>query len=138
MAEENKIDDEAEANDQTPFHPVVELIIKRLESHPAEHSSWRAEVDRINMYTTKIEKAALRAAMREAFLGEAHKNVMKRLLVKPEEMTADRSPSTPAGWHSITAYGQKEYMRAQLEHEHRQLLEAAKAAQSHQWKPAKW
>lgn len=88
MSEEDKNVGAVEAED-TPMHPVVELIIKRLASNPQEHQQWRQEADRINMYTTKAERAAINAAMRNAVLGEAHTRVMKTLLADPKPKTED-------------------------------------------------
>lgn len=88
MSEEDKNVGAVEAED-TPMHPVVELIIKRLASNPQEYDEWRAQADRIGMYTTKKEKAAIKHALREAVLGEAHASVMKRLLAEPKPKTED-------------------------------------------------
>jgi hypothetical protein len=72
-------------NQNVNNEPVLELIIQRLETHPEELGTWRAEQDRLNPYLTKEEKELLKNATRKAALIDAHKRVMSQILagVKP-------------------------------------------------------
>jgi hypothetical protein len=64
--------------DNEELHPVVQLLLKRMESHPEEFSNnkgyarWHYAVDMVQSYGSTQEKAALRSAMRTARLEAAH------------------------------------------------------------------
>jgi hypothetical protein len=64
--------------DNEELHPVVQLLLKRMESHPEEFSNnkgyarWHYAVDMVQSYGSTQEKAALRSAIRTARLEEAH------------------------------------------------------------------
>ena len=86
--------------DDEDVHPVVELILARMESHPDEfsgenggYSGWRPILDNIRHYASNTEKKLLKAGERKIGLNVLHKKVMKKLLdgdtpkVKPETQT---------------------------------------------------
>lgn len=65
------------------FHPVVKLLISRMESNPEEFDGrglWRSRVDIYDDAYTPEETAALAAAERHIKLGRKHATVMKSLL----------------------------------------------------------
>ena len=69
-------------------HPVVELLLARMESHPEEfkryegpyNDRWYDHVNTINAYGNEADKAALATGLREIRLGEVHEQVMDELL----------------------------------------------------------
>lgn len=65
------------------FHPVVKLLISRMESNPEEFDGrglWRSRVDIYDDAYTPEETAALVAAERHITLGRKHVTVMESLL----------------------------------------------------------
>lgn len=65
------------------FHPVVKLLISRMESNPEEFDGrglWRSRVDIYDDAYTPEETAALAAAERHIRLDRKHATVMKSLL----------------------------------------------------------
>lgn len=68
-------------SDET-MHPAVELLLKRMESHPEEFANgeWRDIEQHLAEHTNGVEKIALGAKKREIVLGVVHKRIMKRLL----------------------------------------------------------
>jgi hypothetical protein len=73
-------------------HAVVQLLLKRMESHPEEfkcaddvHSDrWEEYVTGIEVHGNEADKAAIRAGMREIRLAEIHEQVMDELMNGPE------------------------------------------------------
>jgi len=73
-------------------HPVVELLVARMKSHPEEfrvgdapfHDRWYDHVNTINAYGNEADKAAMAEGLREIRLGEVHEQVMDELLNGPE------------------------------------------------------
>jgi hypothetical protein len=70
------------------LHPVVKLLLKRMESHPEEFDRheeiygdrWSSIVADILEYGNQDDISAVRAAMRDIRLGEAHEDMMDELL----------------------------------------------------------
>lgn len=70
------------------LHPVVELLVARMESHPEEfkftrggyHQRWYDHINSINEYGNEADKAAINAKMRDIRLAEVHEQVMDELL----------------------------------------------------------
>ena len=95
------------------MHDVVNLLLKRMESHPEEFESalgesenltdaqdrWWRVLDRVLEHGTEEEKAAIRAALREIKLDAAHRIMMDELLngderrrrMQEEETTYERN-----------------------------------------------
>lgn len=74
--------------DAVDFHPVVKLLISRMESNPEEFDGrglWRSRVDIYDDAYTSEETAALAAAERHIRLDRKHAKVMKALLSPPGE-----------------------------------------------------
>lgn len=73
-------------------HAVVQLLLKRMESHPEEfkcaddvHSDrWEEYVTGIEVHGNEADKAAIRAGMRDIRLAEIHEQVMDELMNGPE------------------------------------------------------
>jgi len=69
-------------------HPVVELLLARMKSHPEEfkrhegpyNDRWYDHVNTINAYGNEADKAAMAEGLREIRLGEVHELVMDELL----------------------------------------------------------
>jgi hypothetical protein len=77
-----------ETVETTDFHPVVKLLISRMESNPEEFDGrglWRSRVDIYDDAYTPEETAALAAAERHIRLDRKHAKVMKALLSPPGE-----------------------------------------------------
>lgn len=85
------------------FHEVVNLLLKRMQSHPEEfaassvegdlasdHDRWWHVMDKVLDHGTDEEKAAVRAALREIKLDAAHKIMMDELLNGDERRTKRR------------------------------------------------
>jgi hypothetical protein len=70
------------------LHPVVKLLLKRMQSHPEEFDRheeiygdrWSSIVADILEYGNQDDISAVRAAMRDIRLGEAHEDMMDELL----------------------------------------------------------
>lgn len=67
------------------MHKVVELILKRMESHPEEFMSpqMKQMIDPYRQYLTVEEKEAMRAKERDIYLDVLHVRVMKQILAEP-------------------------------------------------------
>jgi hypothetical protein len=69
-------------------HPVVKLLLARMESHPEEFDRhediygdrWSSIVADILEYGNQDDISAVRAALRDIRLGEAHEDMMDELL----------------------------------------------------------
>jgi hypothetical protein len=67
-------------------HPVVELLVARMESHPEEFrvadgpERWVTHIDMVQDYGSEADKAALNAKLRDIVMGEVHEDVMDELL----------------------------------------------------------
>lgn len=72
------------------FHPVVKLLLARMESHPEEFGSdlvsngslearWWAVIREVREYGTKTERLAIESAMRKIKLQHAHELMMDEL-----------------------------------------------------------
>lgn len=82
--------------DKEEVHPVVKLLLARMESHPEEFSGyisrddmlevpegsnrWGVVLDTVDEFGSDADKAALAPAMRNIQLEEAHKWMMDELL----------------------------------------------------------
>ena len=68
----------------TDVHPVVTLLLKRIESHPEEFGRgahrWDWIIERVQNYGSKEEDEAIDAALRPIRLQEAHEEMMDELL----------------------------------------------------------
>lgn len=70
------------------LHPVVRLLLARMESHPQEfrqkrgasHARWKDHISDINTYGNETDKAAILAGIRDIRLAEIHEQVMEELL----------------------------------------------------------
>ena len=74
------------------MHPVIELLIARMESTPEDFiaKGWEHTVRECEKYANDEEKAALKAATRILGLGYWHKQVMQQLL-NPEPYAGETS-----------------------------------------------
>lgn len=64
-------------------HPAIQLLLKRMESHPHEFSptgKWRQIVQEILQWGDKEERAKVRNALRTLHLDRVHRQMMKELL----------------------------------------------------------
>lgn len=83
MAEEASM---VEDNEETPsgFHPVVDLILARMESNPQEFTLgngwWKPKIEEVKQYLSNEEKVAINAGLRKIYLDALHQQIMKRLL----------------------------------------------------------
>lgn len=68
------------------MHKVVELILKRMESHPEEFVDARMKqmIEPYRQYLTTEEKEALKAKERDIHLDTLHVRVMKQILAEKE------------------------------------------------------
>ena len=68
------------------MHKVVELILKRMESHPEEFVDGRMKhmIEPYRQYLTTEEKEALKSKEREIHLDTLHVRVMKQILAEKE------------------------------------------------------
>lgn len=68
------------------MHKVVELILKRMESHPDEFVDARMKqmIEPYRQYLTTEEKEALKTKEREIHLDTLHVRVMKQILAEKE------------------------------------------------------
>lgn len=68
------------------MHKVVELILKRMESHPEEFVDARMKqmIEPYRQYLTTEEKEALKSKEREIHLDTLHVRVMKQILAEKE------------------------------------------------------
>jgi len=74
--------------EKTELHPVVELFLRRAESHPEEVASgkWGRVLDNIQQYGSEAEKAVVFPVYKKLILDNAHKAMMRELLnPKPEQ-----------------------------------------------------
>lgn len=67
------------------IHPVVKLLVARMESNPEEftdkgHNRWDYAIDVVEEYGSAEDKVAISSAMRTILLDEAHEWVMDELL----------------------------------------------------------
>jgi len=75
--------------DNTDLHPAVQLILKRMESHPQEFTAststpMRRLISRYEDYFTETERQAVTDALRVLVLDVMHKDVLHEMLA-PEE-----------------------------------------------------
>lgn len=75
--------------DNTDFHPAVQLLLKRMESHPEDFTErppsimWRL-ITNYERYFTEEERTALTGALSGLMKDVMHKEVLHAMLV-PEE-----------------------------------------------------
>ena len=69
------------------LHPVVDLFLRRAESHPEEIADgrWGWVLDNIQHYGSEAEKAAVLPVSNKIMLDNIHKNFMRELL-NPEQL----------------------------------------------------
>lgn len=75
------------------MHKAVELILKRMESHPEEFEDARMKhmLEPFRQYLTAEEKEALKAKERDIHLNTLHVKVMKQILAEKEpNLAADQ------------------------------------------------
>lgn len=83
--EQEEISDEA-------LHPVVELLLARMESNPEEfldQYKWTRKYEPYKQYMTKREKEAMRMGMRKVMMNHLHEIVMKELLDPKQDRDAE-------------------------------------------------
>ena len=78
------------------LHPVVELFLNRIASHPEElaEGRWGNVEEDIMRWGSEEEREAVRKTVSDFYLGEAHQEFMRALL-------ADKEPkpeTTSGGW----------------------------------------
>ena len=67
-------------------HPLVELLLARMRSHPEEfkkgnrYDRWWAALDAIQRYGSDADSAAIDAALRPIMLDDAHSEALDELL----------------------------------------------------------
>ena len=79
--------------DNTELHPAVQLILKRMESHPEEFTAssstpMRRRISRYEDYLSEAEHAAILDALSALMKDAMHKEVLHQMLA-PEESPAD-------------------------------------------------
>lgn len=66
------------------LHPVIELLVKRMESHPDEfsfpHNRWSVALDQVKMWAEGANLTAFEKALSKVRLDQLHKDVMDELL----------------------------------------------------------
>jgi hypothetical protein len=69
------------------LHPVVDLFLRRAESHPEEiaNGRWGWVLDNIQHYGSEAERAAVLPVSNKIMLDNIHKNFMRELL-NPEQL----------------------------------------------------
>ena len=73
-------------------HAVVQLLLKRMESHPEEFQSrsepyyerWASQMEALREYGNETDNAAITAKLRDIRLAEVHEQVMDELFNGPE------------------------------------------------------
>jgi len=90
------------------MHKVVELILKRMESHPEEFVDARMKqmIEPYRQYLTTEEKEALKAKERDIHLDTLHVRVMKQILAEKEEKV-DAEAYRTAAQHQAIAQAQQ-------------------------------
>lgn len=80
------------------FHPVVELFLNRIASHPEElaEGRWGGIEEDIMRWGSEEEREAVRKAVSDFYLGEAHQEFMRALLAY-EEDTAEKARLSTSG-----------------------------------------
>jgi hypothetical protein len=81
-------------DEHTDLHPAVQLILKRMESHPDEFTvssstPMRRLISRYEDYFTEAESAALQDALRGLMLDAMHKEVLHQMLAPAESPVDD-------------------------------------------------
>lgn len=93
------------------LHPVTELLLKRMESHPEEFPTlgsgrWGSIVNELMSLVPTEEWDYLQTKFKEVRLQELHATVSQRLLVGEEE---EKKPTAPPAWHSYPSLGTTTY-----------------------------
>ena len=113
---------------ETEMHPVVKLLLARMESHPEEFDvepkailrsgRWDGVLARINPHLNGAEEAALKEKIRDMALTAAHEAAMDELLNGParrEEAERALAEKTQAdAWHHRLAAQQPQHAAQQL------------------------
>lgn len=100
------------------MHKAVELILKRMESHPEEFVDARMKqmIEPFRQYLTAEEKEALKAKEREIHLDTLHVRVMKQILADKEPEDNDTiQRSLPLGAQIMPAGPAVSVTQQQLE-----------------------
>ncbi len=75
--------------DEAELHPLVKLMLARIESHPQEFEyvslRWTAALDATETYATEEERKLIREAIAKVRLDEAHREAMDELLNGDEQ-----------------------------------------------------
>ncbi len=69
--------------DKQEVHPVIELMLKRMDSHPEEFRTdhrWAHHYQHQRSHWNSTEKKLFNAKMREIRMQAMHENLMKELL----------------------------------------------------------
>lgn len=89
-----------EKSDDTPFHPVVELLLARMESHPEEFSGdygrWSEVIAIIKNNGTVTERRAVKAGISLVMMSRAHELMMSDLCGANEEKDIWSVPTAPS------------------------------------------
>jgi hypothetical protein len=87
----------ADNEEQTKFHPAVELMLRRMESFPDEFKRgsyrWTNVVDSIENHGTKAEAAAISHARSRIFMDEIHEEAMNELCNGDTRQKANHNPN---------------------------------------------
>jgi hypothetical protein len=75
--------------DEAELHPLVQLMLARIESHPQEFEyisqRWTAALDATETYAKEEERKLIREAIAKVRLDEAHREAMDELLNGDEQ-----------------------------------------------------
>jgi len=119
------------------FHDVVNLLLKRMESHPEEfevssveergvvsdHDRWWRVMDKVLDHGTDEEKAAVRAGLREIKLNAAHKIMMDELL-NGDERRAKRQEEEAEYERNLLlkqSLAHQQVLQQQMQHQYTQM-----------------
>jgi len=100
------------------MHKAVELIIRRMESHPEEFvdAHMKHMIEPYRQYLTTEEKEALKIKEREIHLDTLHVRVMKQILAEKEPEDNDTTQrSIPLGAQLMPAGSAVSVTQQQLE-----------------------
>lgn len=76
-----------ESEEPQELHPAVQLLLKRMDSHPEEFAArgmyrWESIYSDINQVASQSEKQAMKAKLRAIKMEAIHKRMMEQLLTE--------------------------------------------------------